>query len=158
MEELSAPEYEDIFSVKCPPGTSMVDVVTAFFFSPPKSVKILMGIRNSLVSVVGLKTGYSSERIKPSVLKSGSQIGLFEIASLTPDSALIGADDSHLNFRIVMNIRDNILSCRTQVHFNNALGRVYFSFVKPFHKLVVPAMLNSSIRHLGRPQGNGIVS
>jgi hypothetical protein len=29
----------------------------------------------------------------------------------------------------------------TIVHYNNLLGRVYFFFVKPFHKLIIHAML-----------------
>ncbi len=81
------------------------------------------------------------------MLQSGKHIGFFEIVSVTPVSAVLGADDYHLNFRVLLDIRDNVLSCKTQVHFNNALGKIYFFFVKPFHRWIVPPMLKTSLKN-----------
>jgi len=148
MIEFTSSDYEDTFSVQCPPGRSMVDILFAFFSFEPFFVKALMGIRNAAMSVVGLKTERASHRLDRSMLKSGSRIGFFEIGEITSSSVVMGANDAHLNFRVIMKLQGQNLSCRTQVKFNNIFGRIYFFFVKPFHKLVVPAMLRSSIHQI----------
>jgi hypothetical protein len=40
--------------------------------------------------------------------------------------AVVGADDAHLSFRVLLNIQNEVLRCQTQVQFNNALGRALF--------------------------------
>jgi hypothetical protein len=152
MKAFSKPDYEDTFSIECPPRTLVIDVIRSLSSSTstPRFVKVLMKLRNSLVSVFGLKTGDDDKLIDLSALKAGDRISVFEISELTDHAALIGADDSHLDFRAILKIEENILSCTTQVKFNNNLGRVYFFSIKPFHKLVVPALLKSSVKHLKR--------
>ena len=56
---------------------------------------------------------------------------------------VLGFDDTHLNFRIVVDVRPlnettRRVTVATLVHRNNLLGRVYLATV---HKLVVPTML-----------------
>jgi len=109
-----------------------------------------MGVRNMLVSIMGLKTESHRSRLDPSELRPGSRIGLFEIGSITSKTAVVGADDAHLDFRLLLDIQNEVLSCTTEVKFNNALGRIYFFLAKPFHRLIVPAMLKSTMRSLER--------
>jgi hypothetical protein len=150
MKAFSKPDYEDTFSIECPPHTLVIDVIRSLSSpsSMPQFVKILMRLRNSLVSVFGLKTGDDDKPIDLSKLKAGDRVSVFEVSELTDHSALIGADDSHLDFRAILKIEENTLSCTTQVKFNNNLGRVYFFSIKPFHKIIVPALLKSSVEHL----------
>jgi Protein of unknown function (DUF2867) len=146
MNDLGRIDYEDTFSVDCPAGTSASDVLLGFFSSAPKIVKVLMAIRNRLVSLIGLKTERPIPHLDASMLRTGSRVGFFEIGSITPQSAIMGADDRHLNFRVHLEIQGPVLRCKTEVHFNNALGRIYFFFVKPFHRSIVPAMLKASVK------------
>lgn len=120
MDEFATPQYEDVFTITCSDYVSMPEIIFNFFNNTPIMVKILMWIRNFLVSLIGLKSDY----------------------------ALIGADDTHLSFRIILSLNNNILSCKTQVIFNNNFGRFYFFVVKPFHKLIVPSRLKASIKNL----------
>jgi Protein of unknown function (DUF2867) len=150
MEALARIDYEDSFSVSCPAGISSTDVLLAFFNSTPKIVKILMSLRNGIVSVLGLKTGRPVSRLDASNIRTGDRVGIFEMGSITRQSAVVGADDSHLDFRVLLDIDRSMLSCKTQVKFNNALGKVYFLFVKPIHRLIVPLMLRASVRTLER--------
>jgi hypothetical protein len=39
----------------------------------------------------------------------------------------------------------------TGVTMHNRLGRFYFALVKPFHRLIVPAMMRGIIRNLQGP-------
>ncbi|MCB0368515.1 MAG: DUF2867 domain-containing protein [Bdellovibrionales bacterium] len=148
MNEFVRSDYEDVYSIKCSNLNSIVDILKVFFSYTPKFVKILMEVRNILVSSLGIKSVRPNKYIVSSKIKAGSSIGLFEIVSLTSNSAVIGIDDSHLNFRIILTTQESVITCKTQVEFNNRLGRMYFFFIKPFHKFIVPSMLKSLKRHL----------
>jgi hypothetical protein len=148
MTELTRIDYEDTFLVQCPPDVSSTDVLLAFFSSTPKIVRWLLALRNAVVSVFGLKSTARRGRLDRSVWRSGSRIGLFEVGPILPHSAVIGADDAHLNFRVLLSNEDASLRCNTQVEFHNTLGRVYFFFVKPLHRWIVPLVLRSTARAL----------
>lgn len=148
MTELTRIDYEDTFLVHCPADVSSTDVLLAFFSSTPKIVLWVLALRNALVSAIGLKSTVRRGRLDRSMLQSGSRIGLFEVGSILPHSAVIGADDAHLNFRVLLSNEDASLRCKTHVEFHNTLGRVYFFFVKPLHRWIVPLVLRSTARTL----------
>jgi hypothetical protein len=148
MTELTRIDYEDTFLVHCPPDVSSTDVLLAFFSSAPKIVRWLLALRNAVGSAFALKSTARRARLDRSMLRPGSRIGLFEVGPILPHSAVIGADDAHLNFRISLSNEDASLRCKTQVEFHNALGRVYFFFVKPLHRWIVPLVLRSTARAL----------
>jgi hypothetical protein len=150
MNDLGRIDYEDTFSVPCPPRTTATDVLLGFFSAAPKIVVLMMALRNRVVAIFGLKNTARIAPLDASMLQSGKHIGFFELGAVTPASAVIGADDSHLNFRVLFHIQNDVLSCKTQVHFNNASGRIYFLFVKPFHRLIVPTMLRASVKNPGQ--------
>jgi hypothetical protein len=148
MTELTRIDYEDTFLVHCPADVSSTDVLFAFFSSAPKIVKYLLALRNAVVSIFGLKSTARRGTLDRPMLQSGSRIGVFEVGSILPHSAVIGADDAHLNFRVLLSNEDASLRCKTQVEFHNTLGRVYFFFVKPLHRWIVPLVLRSTARAL----------
>jgi hypothetical protein len=60
---------------------------------------------------------------------------------------VLGFDDRHLDFRIVIDVRQDrpsgqTLSVMTLVHRNNLFGRLYLATVMPFHRLIVRRMLS----------------
>lgn len=76
----------------------------------------------------------------------GEQIGLFKVVDKTNNEIVLGEDDKHLDFRISFFIDE--ISCNefkitltALVKFNNKFGRLYFVFVKPFHKLIADEIL-----------------
>jgi Protein of unknown function (DUF2867) len=59
---------------------------------------------------------------------------------------VLGFDDKHLDFRIIVDVEalDEItrrVTATALVQRNNLVGRVYLATVMPFHKLIVPTML-----------------
>ena len=44
--------------------------------------------------------------------------------------------------------REKTLSVTTAVRLNDWLGRCYFCFIKPFHRMIVPAVVKRSLRRL----------
>jgi hypothetical protein len=134
-------------------------VSKAFFSSSPKWVDKLFGFRNKVVSVLGLKTSVETtnrqEQLDNFKCEAGEQLGLFKVFSSTESEVILGEDDKHLNFRISLFIEPHKtekgkknLTIATVAEFNNWFGRLYFLPVKPFHKLIVPAMLKGIIEAL----------
>lgn len=106
----------------------------------PGWIRWLMAWRNRLVRPFGLKTGAGGAQATP------SKIGTFPVVSRGPDHVLLGLNDRHLDFRILVEVTDlgrgeQEVSALTLVETHNLLGKLYLAVVMPFHKLIVPAML-----------------
>lgn len=67
----------------------------------------------------------------------------------TPSRLVMGEDDRHLDFRVVLDVAGEAaaraVTVATVVRYRNAFGRAYFALVRPFHRLVVPAMVRSGL-------------
>lgn len=131
----------------------------SFFASGPQWVEKLFTFRNKIVGLFGLKTsGTAHERKKifdNFACNRGDQLGLFKVFDKTNNEVILGEDDKHLNFRVSLfiekqpeNDKKMKLIISTTVRFNNWFGRLYFLPVRPFHKLIVPAMLRGIIRKI----------
>ncbi|MER9950987.1 DUF2867 domain-containing protein [Mesorhizobium sp. M0047] len=106
----------------------------------PRWVGRLTALRNLAVRPFGLKTGH-----EPAVLPAG-RIGIFPLISQFPGKVVLGLDDRHLDFRLLVEVRDlgmnrQEVAATTIVKTHNWLGRAYLAIVMPFHRIIVPAML-----------------
>lgn len=105
----------------------------------PRWVERLVALRNALVAPFGLKTSGAGETATKDI------IGIFPVLSETPNRLVAGFDDSHLDFRVVVDVNacDNgqQVTATTLVRTNNWLGRIYLMVILPFHRLVVRALL-----------------
>ena len=105
----------------------------------PRWAEALVSLRNLLVAPLGLKTSGAS----PGVLRD--MIGIFPVVSETPDRLIAGFNDSHLDFRVVVDVTAPAsvrqVTLTTLVKTHNWLGRTYLAIITPFHRLIVPALL-----------------
>ncbi len=133
------------------------EVGRAFFSSAPDWVEKLMGLRNKIVGVFGLKTSNKNplsreEPFDNFKCEPNERLGLFKIFNKTDKEVILGEDDKHLDFRVSLFLENSstnkFLTISTTVKFNNWLGRIYFLPVQPFHRFIVPAMLKSIIKEL----------
>ncbi|MDK1377180.1 MULTISPECIES: DUF2867 domain-containing protein [unclassified Sinorhizobium] len=104
----------------------------------PAWVRALLVLRNRIVSPFGLKTDAPDA--------DRGLIGFFPILLDDQRKAVLGFDDRHLDFRIVVEVRDGpadsrVVGVTTLVRRRNFLGRIYLAAVTPFHKTIVPALL-----------------
>jgi uncharacterized protein DUF2867 len=165
-EEVSIPEgslvarsftpldYADAYRIRVPGGRTpdVQSLAQALFHSTPGWIRGLMAFRDRAVGVVGLKTMGASSAPDPRTFafEPGTSLGLFKVFQRSPSEIVMGEDDRHLSFRLSILLQPEqeawwaVLS--TAVQFHGWLGRAYFLPVRPFHRLVVPAMLRSMIR------------
>ncbi|NVD40947.1 DUF2867 domain-containing protein [Ensifer sp. HO-A22] len=120
-------------------GLTAIEAAERSLGNSPSWVSGLLALRNRLVSVVGLKTE------APSPGKYGL-IGPFPVLSQNDDEVVLGFNDAHLDFRIVVDVRagsavNQIVGMTTLIRRHSTLGRVYLAAVMPFHKVIVPTML-----------------
>ncbi len=145
MQELLATvDFYDTFSTTNH-FHSMEEITQLVFNSSSRWVDALFKIRNKLVKLIGLRSnlpsGYHSR------FEVGGYIKFFKIFSVTANEVVLGADDSHLNFRAVVanDYADQYnIKVTTLVHFNNAKGKWYMKVIQPFHRLVVARMVKNA--------------
>lgn len=110
------------------------------FARPPEWAQWLMVLRNAIVSLVGLKNAGRME----------GETGGFPVVSESENEIVLGFDDWHLDFRIVVDITPTqtgqSLSVSTLVDRHNLAGRIYIFFVTPFHHRIVRSMLKAVAR------------
>ena len=137
---LAGAQFIDAFRVEV--GATAVnarEACTRMVLDGPRWIDALLRLRNILVRPFGLKTSGEGAPAP------GGMIGLFPVLSETPERLVAGFDDSHLDFRIVVDVSGHAASRRvtstTLVRTHNLLGRTYLTLIMPFHKLVVRSMM-----------------
>ena len=127
-------------------GISARNAATAIFETSPAWVSALMSTRNRMVGLFGLKAGRND------AFEAGqAHIGIFPVLAESPEKILLGLDDHHLDFRIVVTVyaaeaKHRQVTVTTIVKTHNALGRVYLAAVMPFHRLIARHMLDHAAK------------
>lgn len=105
---------------------------------PPAWVSRLMALRNAIVTPLGLQTGRETQGHM-------DRIGMFPIESATDGRLVMGFEDEHLDFRVVIDVLktagDSVVTATSLVWTHNLFGRVYLAVILPFHRLIVRASL-----------------
>jgi hypothetical protein len=86
-------------------------------------------------------------------LQPGGHIGMFRIMHLGPQLAVLGEDDSHLDFRILLSVSPEAGGSRLQVETwvrpHHWGGWLYLALVLPVHWLLSKLMLHRMAQQLG---------
>lgn len=106
----------------------------------PAWIGRLMMLRNLLVRPFGLKNGHAD------LPGQQERVGMFPVISEAPARVVLGLDDRHLDFRLVVEVKElgegrQEVGATTLVRPHNRFGRIYLAVVMPFHRIIVPAML-----------------
>jgi len=149
---LERADYVDRFSVRIRDMDHCItlDDVAAVFASPlPRSVALLLKIRDVLVAPLGLKKSadfVTEQGTFPGRVESGGTLGFFRVFERSRHELILGQDDRHLDFRISLHwnsetLGETVVVLTTMVFFNNRLGRAYFAVIRPFHVWIVPILM-----------------
>lgn len=110
----------------------------------PRWAKGLLWLRNIVVVPFGLK----SDGLHDAAHQT-SCIGIFPILHETDTQIVLGLDDRHLDFRIVVDRHKTAGKSRiratTLVQRHNAFGRCYITLITPFHRLIVRSVLSNAV-------------
>ena len=122
----------------------MQEIARVTVGTSPSWVKRLLKVRNFIVAPFGLK-----QDGKADAPRSETRISIFPILQESEDSIVLGMDDIHLNFRIVIE-RFAIgggfrIRLTTLVRRHNILGNIYILVITPVHKLIVMSAMRHAI-------------
>ena len=111
----------------------------------PTWFKGLLGIRDAVVSLTGVKT---SRLIREEARQRGADtIAFFPVLERSENELVLGENDRHLDFQASVMSRTTSdgssreLVMTTVVHCHNTFGRLYLMTIAPFHRLIVRSNL-----------------
>lgn len=121
------------------PGLTAREAAQHMLTASPRWVNDLMWLRDQIVGPLGLKTLESAKNIQ-------SKIGMFPVLKETPSRVIMGMDDRHLDFRIIVDVENRgnekqTVSLSTIIQRKNTFGRFYLFVITPFHRRIVRAGL-----------------
>ena len=143
----------DAFAIHLPAGASDDPEVLArvAFERQAAWIRALTWVRDTVMATAGVK---SSRAIGAAAATRGLQvIGYFPVLSKSAGEVVVGGDDRHLDFRVAVLVRADAQGRRelvvvTVVHCHNQLGRMYLAMIAPFHRTILRANLERTVRML----------
>ena len=121
-------QFADAYKVPAPHGVDAIAATRMAFAHGSWWIRTLMGLRNRLGRAVGLKPAPASG---------------FPVISQSVDEVLMGFDDKHLDFRVVVTVAGGFATVTTIVRWHNAWGRVYLAAIMPFHRAIAARIIES---------------
>jgi hypothetical protein len=146
IELLTTIDFIDTFSTTNH-RDDIKNITNLIFNTSPKWLELLFKLRNNLVKIIGLKTDIPEDYNE--TFKVGGYVKFFKIYSISNNQVILGANDSHLNFRAIVEndtSKDYNIKVITLVQFNNKKGEFYMNIIKPFHRLVVKKMVKNAFK------------
>jgi hypothetical protein len=119
-------QFADAYKVPAPRGIDAIEATRQAFAHGPRWIRALLGLRNRLGRLVGLRPAPASG---------------FPVIRQAPDEVLMGFDDKHLDFRIVATVNGGFVTLTTIVRWHNAWGRAYLAAIMPFHRAIAARMI-----------------
>lgn len=123
---LPGADFADCFRIAAPLGLTAPQAAEQLFAHTPAWVRHLMALRDRAMAPFGLVPAAG----KP-----------FPIISSDPAQVVMGLDDRHLDFRLVVSVEGQWAAVTTVVRTRNLGGRLYLAAILPFHRLIARAMV-----------------
>ena len=154
-------DYSDVFQAELNPATELPepkDCMIAFFKSFPPFFIQLLHLRERIAKLFGLKTAEkSSQEERERKLNEfqgniGDYIAVFEVIDKNKVELLTGQKDKHLDFKLSFICykegNRSIMELATTVLIHNALGKTYFFFVGPIHRIYMKRIMKRMVKVL----------
>jgi hypothetical protein len=140
-EVLPAATFTDTYTVNNAIFSNAMDAARGAFGKAPKWIDALMRLRNVLVRPFGLV--HKPQEDNP------NRIGIFPILQDTKDKVVLGLDDKHLDFRVVVELVNagRSVSLTTLVKPHHIFGKAYLTIIMPFHRIIAATILAQAARN-----------
>jgi hypothetical protein len=140
--------YSDSYSIETSyTGVSPEVFGKNFFTGFPAWVDFLLKIRHVLVKPFGLLSDDGNKLHVFQSVQIGNKFSFCKIIDFNSTELLLYAPDKHLDIWLSFFVENKgarqKLTITTVVKFNIFFGRVYFLFIKPFHKLIIISKMKS---------------
>ena len=128
------------------PAANAAAAAHRVFSRTPGWIARLLALRNSIGAVIGLKGTEETVFEAAQPAEKRRRIGFFPVVSEAADRVVMGFDDWHLDFRVVVDVlalgadRQQV-TATTLVRTHNWMGRAYLALIMPFHRMIVRTML-----------------
>jgi Protein of unknown function (DUF2867) len=128
------------------PAVNAAAAAHRVFSRTPGWIAGLLALRNRIGALIGLKGTEESVFEAAQPPEKRRRIGFFPVVSEAADRIVMGFDDWHLDFRVVVDVlalgagRQQVTTT-TLVRTHNWIGRVYLAIIMPFHRVIVRTML-----------------
>lgn len=151
-------DYTDAFACEAvdAENISADNVMIEFWTVMPGWVNALFKLRNVLVRPFGLKTDNERDKTEglKNTIRNGGSFGLASLAAKSENETVLLLSDKHLDAYMSVHLsrkgNSRIVTAITVVHYHNSLGKTYFLFIRPFHKVIVKSMLKSTLKRMLR--------
>ncbi|MCG8577970.1 MAG: DUF2867 domain-containing protein [Flavobacteriales bacterium] len=154
-------DYLDVFQMETTSFDKPIapkDCMIAFFKSFPSFFTKMLLFRESVARFIGLKTApKTSEEEREKKINEfqgdvGDSIAIFEVLDRNETELLTGQKDKHLDFLFsfisYQKENNHIIELATTVVIHNFLGRVYFFFVRPVHRIYMKRIMKRMVKEL----------
>jgi hypothetical protein len=147
---LPSANWADSYTIEVPSGELTAGQAARMVVdATPSWIAPLMRTRDAVVGRLGLKRSTDHH---PGDME---MIGVFPIVERSDDRVVLGFDDRHLDFRVVVDVRHplpdrSVVSMTTLVNRKILFGKIYIAVITPFHKLLVRSALSAAGDRLAR--------
>ncbi|MEO0636073.1 MAG: DUF2867 domain-containing protein [Pseudomonadota bacterium] len=102
----------------------------------PGWMQPMLKLRDGLTSLAGLK---GTDELRAQADAGMDAVAFFPIISETDERLVVGTDDKHFDFRLVLELDENgsgqqVLRMTTLLKRHNFGGRAYLAVIMPFHR------------------------
>jgi Protein of unknown function (DUF2867) len=131
---LPAATFADTYVVHGTEFTAAIDAARGAFGEAPRWISALMRVRHALVAPFGLV--HAPPPGRPAV-------GIFPVLLETSERVVLGLDDTHLDFRVVVELLNGgrSVSLTTLVQPHHLFGKAYLAAIMPFHRIIAATIL-----------------
>lgn len=133
-------DFSDTYVVHDPHAADALEVARIAFSQAPGWISALLQLRNFLVKPFGLVNERPSEAIEA--------VGMFPVLSRSDEKVILGLDDRHLDFRVIVELLNNgeTVSMTTLVKTHHIWGKAYLVIITPFHRMIAATILARAAR------------
>lgn len=139
---LANADWADAYQVNLEAGRrfdTARDAAEAIVHAFPKATNYLLALRGIIMAPFGLKGPGHIDAMKV------DRVGFFPIMNEKADSITAGFDDSHLDFRIVVDLGEEgslqTVKLATIIRRHNWVGKTYLAVILPFHRWIIQSAL-----------------
>jgi hypothetical protein len=139
--ELPAASFADTYIVHDAAFTNAMEAARGAFGKAPAWINGLMHLRNLIVRPFGLVHKPQEE--------NPNRIGIFPVLQNTKDRVVLGLNDKHLDFRVVVELFNagHSVSLTTLVQSHHIFGKAYLAIIMPFHRIIAATILAQAAKH-----------